>query len=240
MNDQAVFERYELKFLLTKAQRQALLKVMDPVMTLDQYGRSVIRNIYLDTDTWLLARRSIEKPLYKEKLRLRNYRPAEADNPVYVELKKKYDGVVHKRRVRLQEAEAMAWITGLTPPPEDSQIAREIAWFLQFYPTLAPRMFLSYEREAYFERDGGPLRITLDENILFRQDDLSLASEPGGTPILAPGQTLMEIKCAGSIPLWLTGFLTKEKIFKTSFSKYGTAYQMIHQGAVDHDKRIFA
>ena len=240
MNDQAVFERYEVKFLLTAQQKAALLETMTPVMALDQYGRDVIRNLYLDTDTYLLARRSLEKPLYKEKIRVRSYRLAGPESPVYVELKKKYEGVVHKRRVILPEEDAMAWVTGRTPPRENSQIAREISWFLRFYPTLRPRVYLSYEREAYFERDGGPLRITLDENILFRQEDLSLRSEPEGAPLLSPGHTLMEVKCAGGMPLWLTAFLSREKIYKTSFSKYGTAYQIILQGATDHDKRIFA
>lgn len=71
---QSVFKRYELKYMLTKEQKQKVLEAMDPYMALDQYGRTTIRNIYFDTDNYRLVRRSIEKPAYKEKLRIRSYR----------------------------------------------------------------------------------------------------------------------------------------------------------------------
>ena len=96
-----VFKRYELKYLLTPAQRDAVLLGIAPYMQLDRYGHTTIRNIYFDTGDYRLIRRSIEKPAYKEKLRVRSYRLVGSDDTVFVELKKKYDGVVYKRRIAL-------------------------------------------------------------------------------------------------------------------------------------------
>ena len=227
MGFQTVFQRYELKYLLTQEQKETVLMAMQPYMTLDKYGRTTIRNLYYDTDTYLLVRRSIEKPAYKEKLRVRSYSRTDNDSAAFVELKKKYKSVVYKRRISLPYAEATAWLSREKHPDEHTQIANEIDYFLEYYGTLHPTVFLSYEREAYYCNDGSDFRVTFDDNILCRQDDLSLASDIYGTPILPESRVLMEIKCSGGIPLWMTHALSEEKIYKTSFSKYGTAYEML-------------
>ncbi len=224
---QTVFQRYELKYMLTQAQKETVLQALKPFMAIDTYGRTTIRNIYFDTDNYRLVRRSIERPAYKEKLRIRSYKQAAPDSTVFVELKKKYDSIVYKRRITLPEAEAMEWIGGGTHCRKRTQISEEIDYFLSYYQTLHPVVFLSYEREAYYALDGGDFRITFDENILCREDDLTLESNPYGTPLLPHGMVLMEIKCPGAIPLWMTHVLTAERIYKTSFSKYGTAYQTV-------------
>lgn len=222
---QSVFSRYELKYLLTPAQKKQVLLAMQPYMKLDDYGRTTIRNIYYDTPSYRLVRQSLERPAYKEKLRIRSYAQADPFSPVYVELKKKYDGIVYKRRIALPEREAMAWISGNCPCLREEQIVREIDYFKCFYTPLEPKVFLSYEREAYYALDGSDFRVTFDESILSRQRNLSLCDGIWGTPLLSAGQTLMEIKCAGGIPLWMTAVLSEEGIFKASYSKYGTAYQ---------------
>ena len=222
---QTVFKRFELKYLLTQEQKQKVLQVMEPYMTLDKYGRTTIRNIYYDTDTYLLVRRSIEKPVYKEKLRIRSYAQAEPDSTVFVELKKKYDSVVYKRRISLPELEAMEWINGERHCHKHTQISDEVDYFLDYYQSLHPAVFLSYEREAFFSNDGSDFRVTFDDTILCRQEELSLEADAYGTPLLPEGTVLMEIKCSGGIPLWMAHVLSEEHIYKTSFSKYGTAYQ---------------
>lgn len=224
---QAVFKRYELKYLLTTAQKERVLQAMEPYMALDRYGRTTIRNIYLDTPSYRLIRRSIERPAYKEKIRLRSYRKAASGSDIFVELKKKYRSVVFKRRLSLPEEEALAWVAGRRPEEQVSQIAEEIDYFVRFYKSLCPAVFLCYDREAYYARDGSDFRVTFDDTILCRQTELTLASEAYGTPILPEGMVLMEVKCSGGLPLWLTKVLTEERIFKTSFSKYGTAYQTL-------------
>ena len=224
---QTVFKRYELKYLLTSEQKEKVLAAMAPYMKLDQYGRTTIRNLYYDTDSYLLIRRSIEKPAYKEKLRIRSYSQVSADNAVFVELKKKYDDVVYKRRLSLPNQAAMAWLAGDRHCDQHTQIANEIGYFMELYGPLKPAVFLSYEREAYYCKEGTDFRVTFDDTILCRQENLSLTSEVYGTEILPKGMTLMEIKCNGGIPLWMTQVLSKERIYKTSFSKYGTAYKAL-------------
>ncbi len=224
MNYQQTFKRYEMKYLLTLSQKERILEAMVPFMQLDRYGRSGICNIYFDDDSFRLIRRSLEKPLYKEKLRLRSYGPVQPGQPVFVELKKKFDGVVYKRRLQLPEERVLQAFRAGTPLPEQSQIAREIDCFRAHYGHLAPKVFLSYEREAYYSLDGRDLRITFDDRICYRTQDLSLTCQPGGTAILDPELVLMEIKTGGGMPLWLTKVLTENRIFKTSYSKYGNAY----------------
>ena len=225
MSYKSVFRRYELKYLITPGQKEILLQGMEPYMQLDNYGRTTIRNVYFDTDNYQLIRRSIEKPMYKEKIRIRSYNLATSDSSVFVELKKKYDGVVYKRRIALPEQEAMRWLSGEIARPHDSQITREIDYFISHYGSLKPAVFLSYEREAFFEKSGGDFRVTFDDNILARQNDLSLCSDVFGRTVLPEGKIMMEIKCSGAIPLWMVEILSREKIYKTSFSKYGTAYR---------------
>lgn len=143
---------------------------------------------------------------------------------VFVELKKKCKSVVYKRRLTLPEGQVMDCFQKGEPLPIHSQIADEIEYFRRYYGTLHPTVFLSYEREAYYSLDGGDFRVTFDENICYRTGDLSLESSVYGTPLLEEGQTLMEIKTCGGIPLWMSHALNRQRIFKTSFSKYGMAY----------------
>lgn len=211
--------------MLTCEQKKRVLQAIAPYMRPDRYGKTTIRNIYFDTEDYRLIRRSIEKPAYKEKLRIRSYAQATDDSTVFVELKKKYEKVVYKRRLPLSQKDAMSWICREAPCPVDTQISREIDYFIDFYGGLKPTVFLSYEREAYYENTVGDLRVTFDDRILCRQEDVSLTSPAWGAPILDEDKVLMEIKCSGGIPLWLTEVLSRERIYKTSFSKYGTAYQ---------------
>ena len=224
---QTVFKRYELKYLITLEQKEIILKAIEPYMQLDKYGRTTIRNIYFDTDNYRLIRRSIEKPAYKEKLRIRSYAQATHDSTVFVELKKKYEKVVYKRRISLTENEAMRWVGRIAPCPMHTQISQEIDYFIDFYTGLRPSVFLSYEREAYFERNGGDFRVTFDDNILCRQEDILLTSSVYGERILNEGLVMMELKCSGGMPLWMAEVLSRERIYKASFSKYGTAYSTL-------------
>ncbi len=227
MAHQTVFKRYELKYMITRQQKEKILQAMEPYMELDKYGRTTIRNIYFDTDNYRLIRHSIEKPTYKEKLRIRSYKQAQKDSTVFVELKKKYKHVVYKRRISLPQAEAMEWVLREKHCEAETQISEEVDYFLDYYENLKPAVFLSYEREAYFTKVKSDFRVTFDDTILCRTEDVSLESDVYGTPILPEENVLMEIKCSGGIPLWMVDTLSREHIYKTSFSKYGTAYKTI-------------
>lgn len=176
MAAQMTFQRYELKYLLNPTQKRAVLQAMDGHMELDQYGRVTIRNIYYDTETFRLIRRSLERPCYKEKLRVRSYRQVSPEEPVFVELTKKYKSVVYKRRLSLPEGLVSQSLGQDTPLPVSSQIGHEIAYFRSYYHPLIPTVFLSYQREAFYAVDGGDFRVTFDDHILYRQDQLSSPS----------------------------------------------------------------
>ena len=227
MAHQTVFKRNELKYMITIDQKKRILKTINKYMQLDKYGRTTIRNIYFDTPNYRLIRRSIEKPAYKEKLRIRSYKLAEDDSIVFIEVKKKYDSIVYKRRIAIPLNDAMDMVCNKNKLNNETQISNEISYFISFYENLQPSVFLSYEREAYFCLENTDLRITFDENILYRDYDLDLCKDAYGDLVLDEGYSMMEIKCSYGMPLWLTKLLSEEHIYKTSFSKYGTAYQMI-------------
>ena len=225
------FERRELKYRITDAQRAALEAAFDARMVPDEYGESTICNIYYDTADYRLIRASLEKPAYKEKLRLRSYGVTEPGGEVFLELKKKYKGIVYKRRITLPEDAAGEFIAGRAPLGEHGQIGREIEYFTAFYAPLLPAVHLSCERCAWFSREDRDLRITFDKNIRFRQEDVSLTLPAGGQRILPEGESLMEIKAAAALPLWLVSELDTLGIYQSTFSKYGEAYKAILAGA---------
>ncbi len=219
---QSCFKRYEKKYLLSPAQYEAVKRGMAPYMKPDAHPRYTICNIYYDTENYALIRASLEKPVYKEKLRLRSYGVPGSQSPVFLELKKKFDGVVYKRRVTMKTRDALRWLQG-EQAGDGSQIGREIDWFLQFYRP-EPKVMIAYDREAYAAADGGELRITFDTGLRARSNELDLRTGDHGVPLLDDKRILMEIKIPGTAPLWLARLLSEARAFPTSFSKYGTYY----------------
>ena len=228
MENQFVFKRYEIKYLVTNAQRERLERAMQPYMVADEHGESTVCNVYYDTPSHLLIRRSCEKPRYKEKVRVRSYGRLAEGSEMFVELKKKYDGVVYKRRTMAEPARAAALLSGEAEPAD--QIEHEIAFTVKRYGSLVPACYIAYDRCAFFAADDYGFRITFDRNIRTRTERLSLAEDTDGEQLLPEGYSLMEVKCAGAMPLWLVRELTEMRLYKTSFSKYGTAWQ--RSGAV--------
>lgn len=235
------FQRREVKFLLNQAQFEGLLPVIHEYMNPDKYcvdGKEYgIYNIYYDTPDSFLIRQSLEKPYYKEKLRLRSYdSPATPDARVFLEVKKKIGGIVTKRRVAMTLSEAEDYIrTRVKPHYEcfiDRQVMKELDVFLNCYDSIAPRQYISYQRAAFFGREDSEFRLTFDRQITARRKDLSLARESYGEQLILPNQRLMEIKVPGSIPLWLSQALSALSIRKISFSKYGTAYKNYVRGQI--------
>ncbi len=217
------FKRYEKKYLLSAGQYARLMERLRPRIEPDVYFHSTVCSLYYDTADCRLIRHSIDGPIYKEKLRLRSYGVPGPEDPVFVELKKKYRGIVYKRRVSAPAAQAAAWLRGDCAPPENGQMEREIAWLLQRNP-IVPRAYIACERTAWRALDDPELRITFDERIRWREDELDLCAGSGGEPLTAEGEVLMEIKLAEAAPLWLARLLSEQALFPTSFSKYGTAY----------------
>ncbi len=222
---QTCFRRIEKKYLLSKAQYYAVLNGIENTMEPDLYANYAISNVYYDTDTFDLIRTSLEKPVYKEKLRVRSYGIPSGDDNVFVELKKKFDGVVYKRRITMTaddaaESLACGYIC------RNDQISREINWFLRAYQP-QPMAYIGYDREAYAGIEDPNLRLTFDTNLRGRTRNIDLRKGDQGYYIIPKDTVLMEIKIPGSTPLWLAHLLSRNHIYDVSFSKYGTYYEQL-------------
>jgi hypothetical protein len=224
------FLRVEKKYLLDQLQHAAVLNAVSARMTQEKYGASTILNIYYDTPDWRLIRASIEKPLYKEKLRLRAYGTVTDDSEVFIEIKKKFNGVVYKRRDAMPLHDARIFLNTLARRAGENQVLREAEWMINSY-CLAPAAAISYDREAYVSSNDPDFRVTIDRNLMGRTEALDLTYGSIGNKVLNEGQYLMEIKTAGGMPLWMCHLLDELGVFPTSFSKYGKYYKNFIIGA---------
>lgn len=224
---QGVFERHEKKYLLTEQQFRMLSPTLAQYMCGDTYMQSTICNLYFDTPDFQLIRASIERPVYKEKLRLRCYDVPVQDTPAFAEIKKKCKRQVYKRRVRMPYGEAYAFLKHGTPPTQETQITKEIRYMQQLYGQLVPAMVLSYNRLALRGKQEPGLRITFDDTLLWRTEALDLRRGIWGNSLLPPGVRILEIKTLNAMPLWLAGALSQLAIYPASYSKYGNAYKQL-------------
>ena len=219
-----IFKRVEKKYMLTREQYEYLINAISPYMAPDQYGETEIRNIYFDNADNERIETSLLKPTYKEKLRLRSYGVPKMDSTVFFEIKKKYRGIVYKRRISMKLKEAYAYIDGgKLPESIEGNIPTEIDYMMNRY-SLTPKAFISYKRVAWTCESDPDLRITFDRDITSRYDDTRLESTADGHKILPKDTVLMEIKIPGAMPLWLAHILSEKNIFPHSFSKFGTAH----------------
>ncbi len=233
-----VFNRKEIKYFLTQEQKELITPLLHRYMDCDSYNKDSktypICNLYLDTPTNELIRKSLEKPVYKEKLRLRSYGRVPLESTVYLEIKKKFKGIVNKRRTPFILSEAYDFIQNGTEPKNSKtnfQVLEEIKNMMTRY-NLSPKAYIYYERLAFFEKDDSDFRLTLDCNITVRRKDLNLENEVYGESLLPEGIWLMEAKAFKAFPLWFVHFLSQNKIFQVSFSKYGTEYTKMIKGEI--------
>lgn len=222
---QFTFKRYEKKYLLTPEQYERIRARLDEYIEPDDFFSSTVCSLYYDTADFELIRRSIDTPVYKEKLRVRAYNVPAPDGMVFVELKKKFKGVVYKRRVMMSADTAACYLAGDMPAPDNSQLLREIDWFLRMND-VRPRVFIACDREAYRAKDDEELRITFDRSIRWRDTGLDLTLGDYGEELLRAGEVLMEIKIPEAAPLWLAHMLSEDGLFPRGFSKYGTCYKV--------------
>ncbi|MCR4831783.1 MAG: polyphosphate polymerase domain-containing protein [Pseudobutyrivibrio sp.] len=221
---QKVFNRYEKKFLLDERTYILFKQELDKYMEEDRYGLHTIRNIYYDTPDNELIRTSIEGPKYKEKFRVRCYGTPTYDSMCFLEIKKKYKGLVNKRRVAIPMEEAEMYLIDGKLPSNPNQIFKEIEYFFSHY-ILEPKRYIAYDRLAMFGKEDPKFRVTFDVNIRSRDFNLTLYSDNDNEYLLSDGMRLMEVKISDAIPLWFVRLLSKYEIYPTSFSKYGNFYK---------------
>lgn len=291
----SVFKRVEKKYRIGAAERAFVEAAAGGPMAVDAYGRTRITSLYLDTPERSMIARSVEKPLYKEKLRLRAYGDAAgvalmgafgagpivrepgglplsdgevetrvasglqapgaaAALPVFFGIKKKFKGIVYKRRLALTLPAALAFVSGLpyeqacarwplsdaalaaaALSPATRQIARELEAAMDRWLPLVPSMGIACDRaawayrpEMFQEREGDEL---FDSELRITFDDCleyldCHCFHSPWRPIIESSESVMEIKSAGPYPPWLVEVLSAERIYPASFTKYGNAYQL--------------
>ena len=291
----SVFKRVEKKYRIGAAERAAVEAAAGGPMAVDAYGRTRITSLYLDTPERSMIARSVEKPLYREKLRLRAYGDAagvalmgafgagpivrepgglplsdgEVETrvasglqvpgaalalPVFFGIKKKFKGIVYKRRLALTLPAALAFVSGLpyeqacarwplsdaalaaaALSPVTRQIARELEMAMDRWLPLVPSMGIACDRvawayrpEMFQEREGDEL---FDSELRITFDDCLEYLDrhrfrSPWRPIIESSESVMEIKSAGPYPPWLVEVLSAERIYPASFTKYGNAYQL--------------
>lgn len=219
------FERVELKYMLDEEQFRNLSDRLEGIAHVDEYGESTVMNIYYDTPDYKMIRTSLDKPIYKEKLRLRTYGQTTGDSNAFAEIKKKYNNIVYKRRISMPYDIAFDYLSGKSEIQNPTQISKEIDYTKRLWGDLEPKVMIAYDRVALIGDKDPELRITFDKDIRYRLNNLSLKSGDYGKRLLPRENHLMELKIAGAVPLSIARILSEYKIFPTSYSKYGTAYE---------------
>ena len=223
MERKEVFRRVETKYLLSKEKYEQLMSILDSYLEKDKYYKSTICNIYYDTDNYDLIINSINKPKYKEKVRIRSYHVPKMDDEVFLEIKKKYDGIVGKRRIDLKLKDLYKYFESGVIEDTDPQVKNEIDYCFKKY-NLKPKMFIGYDRLSYYDKNNINFRITFDTNLRSRETNLKLEEGDKGEYFFKDGKIIMETKALGSYPIWFTKILSSLQIYPVSFSKYGSIY----------------
>ncbi|MGC6767689.1 VTC domain-containing protein [Enterococcus sp. LJL51] len=223
------FQRREKKYKLSYEVYEQLLKRLEKHMYEDEYGLHTIISVYFDTNDYEMIRHSINKPVYKEKFRLRSYGIPQQDSDVFMEIKKKVKGVVYKRRVNLPYEQATSFFelsqdNHSFERQKDQQIKKEIDW-LVLRKALKPKVMIAYDRQAYYNPQDEDFRITFDFNIRYRTEELDISKGDYGKPVAPELDILMEVKALGAYPIWFSEILGELKIYPASFSKYAQTYQ---------------
>lgn len=217
-----IFRRIEKKYLLNEDTYNKLMEQIKEHLEEDYYYKSTICNIYFDNDNNDLIIKSLDKPLFKEKIRLRSYGIPTLDNDVYLEIKSKCYGIVNKRRIAIKLKDFYNCLNKEFIS-DNKQIADEINYYIKLN-NLKPHIFLGYNRLSYYDKDNKDFRITFDTNIRSRYDDLRLEEGDAGKLLFNEKVYIMEVKVLGALPMWFVNILSSLNIYPESFSKYGNIY----------------
>lgn len=238
---QEIFKRYELKFLLTRAEHEALRTAIMPRMAYDTYGDSEgkynIVTLYYESRDKTVYFETMNRLRFRQKLRLRVYDEADLSSDAFIEIKQKFRNVVNKRRTLIPLEEAYQV---LAEPYEEGviesvnasnqQILREALHFKELYK-LNPATVVSYDRQAFSgvlegEQD---LRVTFDYNLMCRSENLGLENGPKGLPFVEDDIVILEVKVSNSVPFWLSRLLSEFNFVRQGFSKFCTSIDLLEE-----------
>lgn len=217
------FQRVEDKYRMSREEAREILEEMKGHIKKDFYFQYTVHNIYYDSKDAQMIISSLNRDRFKEKLRLRCYEQPSGDTMCFLETKKKYADIVYKKRITLSHNEAMAYMNHGIPHHVHNNTAEEID-FLKNYYDCEPKTMILYDRTCFSSISEADVRITFDANIRYRLDDINL-TERGDETKLIGQDVVMEIKAMDRYPMWLVEILSKRKLYKQSFSKYGMIYR---------------
>ncbi|EOH90947.1 polyphosphate polymerase domain-containing protein [Enterococcus pallens] len=223
-----IFERREKKYLMTPEKFDLLLTRLQEYMTIDEYGLHTIHTIYYDTEDLAVIRHSVDKPKFKEKMRLRSYGLATNQSTVYLELKKKVAGVTYKRRTAMTYQEAKNFLNYGVKPQEQKQIFKELDWYTQ-QQKLQSTVLISYDRIALKHKKDENFRITFDQNIRYSLEhfELDQVDQHPQIRLTTEPTVLMEVKIFEAFPLEISRLFSELQIFQGKFTKYGNVYHWV-------------
>lgn len=239
----ATFKRYEKKYLISKEKLDAIMPVLLEYMDLDPFclngNEYRIYSIYYDTVNHDIIRQNSSGPVYKEKMRLRSYYDRkDPEDKIFMEIKKKSEGVGNKRRIKLKIKEIDPFVNeGILPQTKDylsAQVAKELAYFLKMNK-VAPALYVQYDRLALFGKEDKNFRMTFDRNVHTRRSNFVFGESDEDELLLPDDIYIMEVKILGAMPLWLTRLLSENELFSHGFSKYGVKYKReAHEHKLDY------
>lgn len=226
---QKQFKRKESKYILDKETFALFKKDLAEYMVADQFAKSTITNIYFDNEDFDMIQDAIAKKNGREKVRMRIYdvQPS-ATSQAFLEIKKKEEGIGYKFRLTSNPKAAVNYVErGLADATiTDFQVTSELKNLRQRYGKISPKMYIYYDRSSFKGKADKKVRLTIDQNLIYRDFDLLSNQGKYGYPLLDTNLMIMEIKVAGEKPEWLNQLLEKYQIEKKSFSKYGNAYRL--------------
>lgn len=223
---QQVFKRTEIKYLVSEKQVQELMWLIEPYLKKDEYFKGTNCSVYYDDENRYLAIHSLEKPLYKEKIRIRSYGVPRLNDTVFLEIKKKFNGIGSKRRIPVKLADFYEYEKTGKLTTNSPIIKAELDECFKRYH-LKPTMYLAYDRTSYCGKDDPSFRLTFDRNVRSRNNDLRLEAGDHGKKFFENNEVVMEVKAINRYPLFFVHALSKLKIYPASFSKYGRVTEKV-------------
>ena len=240
--------RVEEKYLITKQDKTALMKAVSKRLNHDEYYKEEILSLYLDTDNFDLAIKTIDRPNFREKVRVRSYNVPTKSKEVFFEVKTKLkigkDKIGNKRRLVIPLKDFYAYIDkgqdlvkiaekASNGDAQQMQVARELDYLIRYFK-LKPKLIIVSDRTAFRGKDDHGFRLTFDENLRFRLNKLKLEKGGEGEKYFPntsdpKHSIIMEVKTMHAMPPWFVDELSRLHIYPVRFSKYGKIYQLINE-----------
>jgi len=229
-----VFDRWELKYVVTVKQMYQLMHALKNYVVLDENGDDglyKIKSIYYDSHDFKFYHEKMNGNKYRQKVRLRGYNNVAYNDDVYFEIKQRYNTTVQKRRAELKLSDAYE----LMKHPLDAEqyadkkrIVLDEIRYLSSMHALEAKAIVSYDRKAYMGKYEDGLRITFDTNLKCRKENLNLEEYHKEKYFVHPSLAVLEIKTNEKVPIWLVSLIQRFEIEAHRVSKYCLSVEKLY------------